>query len=91
MNLESKYNIFFMLSLTTNFDKEIFSIEITNGEKGEKCINYQFKIISDEETTALDEEKRRIIIVQVPSEKKIKKIVVKIVKKEKIIIKEDIE
>ena len=90
LNLESKYNIFFMLSLTTNFDKEIFSIEITNGEKGEKCINYQFKIISDEETTALDEEKRRIIIVQVPTEKKIKKIVVKIVKKEKIIIKEDI-
>ncbi len=90
LNLESKFNIFFMLSLTSNFNNEIFSIVASNGEKEEKCINYPLNIISDEETTALDEEKRRIVIVQVPSDEKIKKLVVKIVKKEKIIIKEDI-
>ena len=90
LNLESKFNIFFMLSLTSNFNNEIFSIVASNGEKEEKYINYPLNIISDEETTALDEEKRRIVIVQVPSDEKIKKLVVKIVKKEKITIKEDI-
>jgi len=90
LNLESKFNIFFMLSLTNNYNDEIFSIVICNGEKGEKYVEYPYNIISDEDTTALDQEIRRIILIQVASEEKIKNIYVKILKKEKELIKEEI-
>ena len=90
LNLESKYNIFFMLSLTNNYNDEIFSIITCNGEVGEKYLEYPYNILSDEDTTALDQEIRRIILIQVPSEEKIKNLCVKILKKEKELIKEEI-
>ena len=90
LNIKSKYNIFFILSLTNNYKDEIFSLVTYNGEVGDKCVDYPFNILLDEETAALDQEKRRILLVQVPSETKIKKLCVKILKKEKEIIKEEI-
>ena len=90
LNLESKYNIFFMLSLTNNYKDEIFSLITCNGETGEKYLEYPYNILSDEDTTALDQEIRRIILIQVPSEEKIKNLCVKILKKEKELIKEEI-
>ena len=90
IDLESKYNIFFMLSLTDNYNDKNFSIITCNGKKGDKYIEYPYNIISDEETTALDEEKRRILLIQVPSDKKLKELKVKILKKEIIQIKHEI-
>ena len=90
IDLKSKYNIFFMLSLTDNYNDKNFSIITCNGKKGDKYIEYPYNIISDEETTALDEEKRRILLIQVPSDKKLKELKVKILKKEIIQIKHEI-
>jgi len=70
LNLESKYNIFFILSLTNNYNDNDYKLDIYNGEVGEKYMNYPFNILSDEETKALDEEKRRTVLIQVPSEEK---------------------
>ena len=90
LNLESKYNIFFILSLTNNYNDNDYKLDIYNGEVGEKYMNYPFNILSDEETKALDEEKRRTVLIQVPSEEPIKNLFVKIIKTEKEEIKEEI-
>ena len=90
IDLDSKNNIFFMISLTDNYNDNNFSIVACNGKEGDKSVDYHYNIISDEDTTALDEEKRRILVVQVPSEEKLKNLTVKILKKETIKIKKDL-
>ena len=73
LDIKSKSNIFFILSLSEEYYLKSNLATYEEDEK-KKIINYSHIILSNRIISSFDKDKKRIILVQVPLEKKIKKL-----------------
>ena len=76
LDINSKSNIFFILSLSEDYYLNSNLATYEEDEK-KKYINYSHIILSNKKISSFDKDKKRIILVQVPLEKKIKKLYIK--------------
>ena len=73
LDINSKSNIFFILSLSEEYYLKSSLATYEEDEK-KKYINYSHNILSNKVISSFDKDKKRIILIQVPLEKKIKKL-----------------
>ena len=73
LNIESKNNIFFILSIKDDFylNSNLSTYEITEDKQ---IINHPYNILLNEEIYPLNEDKKRMLLIQLPLEKNINKL-----------------